>query len=550
VRVWDAATGDPITRPLRHSDEVTGASFSPDGQQVITASLDESARVWDAVTGDPITASLKHPAHVLHASFSPDGRHIVTATEFKVGIAQTRGGTARVWHPAAGKVIATFEHPRGSVLHASFSPDGSRVATSHISGRIHVWDLAKGGPAIAVMKHSQTVHCAFFSPNGRLLVSASRDHTARVWEADTGEPITPPLRHSASVKHASFSPDSQFVVTASRDHTARVWEADTGAPITPPLNHTASVNRASFSPDGQFVVTASWDGAARVWRLPTPDNRPLSDLALMGELLSAKRLHTSGTLMPIDPLALRAALCRLQSAYPSEFVASPDQVLVWRRQKAAYLNNRALANCQEGQWASAVEGLSESIKIEPDREIVHYWHALACLGAGDQKGYRDGCARMVQQFAGNETASAGNWLAQSCALAPMAVSDLAKAVKAAEHAVSEEPNSDQQLKTLGAVLYRAGRYEEAVERLTELDRRRETADGAVQSSPAYTWYFLAMAHQEAGNAEQAREYLNKANQWTDRVLADKEKQPAWNRRATLELLRTEAEAMIEEKAEG
>ena len=45
-----------------------------------------------------------------------------------------------------------------------------------------------------------------------------------------------------------------------------------------------------------------------------------------------------------------------------------------------------------------------------------------------------------------------------------------------------------------------------------------------------------MAHQEAGNAEQAREYLNKANPWTDEVLADEENPPPWNRRATLELL--------------
>ena len=87
-----------------------------------------------------------------------------------------------------------------------------------------------------------------------------------------------------------------------------------------------------------------------------------------------------------------------------------------------------------------------------------------------------------------------------------------------------------------------------------MDRRGETADGAVQSSPAYSWYFLAMVHKKAGNAEQAREYLNKANQWTGKVLADEENPPRWNRRATLELLRKEAEALlgiaVEESAES
>ena len=122
-------------------------------------------------------------------------------------------------------------------------------------------------------------------------------------------------------------------------------------------------------------------------------------------------------------------------------------------------------------------------------------------------------------------------------------------VASAAKAVEALSDSDQFLNTLGAILFRAGRHDEAIARLTELDRRRETADGDVQSSPAYTWYFLAMAHQKAGNADQAREYLNKANQSTDKALADEENPPAWDRRATLELLRKEAEALLETDVE-
>ena len=99
---------------------------------------------------------------------------------------------------------------------------------------------------------------------------------------------------------------------------------------------------------------------------------------------------------------------------------------------------------------------------------------------------------------------------------------ITSAIALAEKAVNAQPDSDQFLNTLGAVLYRAGRHEDAIERLAELDRRRETADGTAESSPAYTWYFLAMAHKKAGNDEQAQEYLKKATKRTDEVLADKE----------------------------
>ena len=36
---------------MKHEGAVNSAQFSPDGQRVVTASADNTARVWDAASG-------------------------------------------------------------------------------------------------------------------------------------------------------------------------------------------------------------------------------------------------------------------------------------------------------------------------------------------------------------------------------------------------------------------------------------------------------------------------------------------------------------------
>jgi len=75
-------------RNLIHSSGVTDAAFSPDGNKIVTAFNDRSAKIWNIQTGKWITNIRRHANTVNSAAFSPDGHKIVTASNDK---------TAKIW---------------------------------------------------------------------------------------------------------------------------------------------------------------------------------------------------------------------------------------------------------------------------------------------------------------------------------------------------------------------------------------------------------------------------------------------------------------------
>ena len=64
------------------------------------------------------------------------------------------------------------------------------------------------------------------------------------------------------------------------------------------------------------------------------------------------------------------------------------------------------------------------------------------------------------------------------------------------------------------------------------------------SSQAYDFYFQAMTLHRLGQGEQARQWLDKANQNADLELGNQNSPPLWNRKLTLKLLKTEATQVL------
>jgi len=148
----------------------------------------------------------------------------------------------------------------------------------------------------------------------------------------------------------------------------------------------------------------------------------------------------------------------------------------------------------------------------------------------------------------NTSARAANpdvvhWVTWTCVLAPDAVKDLHQPVQIAERAVGLDPKNVSHTFALGATLYRAGRFAEAIKPLNEASAAGERGEsGNPGTSPAYPWFFLAMANYRLGQAEEAHKWLDKAVKQMEQEIQNKD--AFWNRRLTLQLFHREAENLL------
>jgi tetratricopeptide (TPR) repeat protein len=224
--------------------------------------------------------------------------------------------------------------------------------------------------------------------------------------------------------------------------------------------------------------------------------------------------------------------------YNRDVEAEPDQSTHWI--------TRGLFYAELDKWENAAADFAKATELDANRIMLWYWQALARLGAGDVTGYRSACAAMLKRFGRTNNPTMAHWVAWSLVLAPDSVSDWDGLLKTAELAFRNDPRNGSNPTTLGAALFRAGRISDAIQRLNDANNIWD--DPATKSnshSPAYIWFFQAMANQRMGHADEASRWLERGVSWMKQEARhpSDEAKGSWNRRLTLQLLRREAEAV-------
>ena len=279
ARIWDLESGDELFRIEDPGFAISFAAFSPDNRLIVTATSQGTIGVWNAQDGSSVQNFKVHERGIRSAFFSPAGSLIVTASG---------DNTASVVDASTGRIYHTLAGHENIVTFATFSPDGTRIVTSSADGTARIWGI--DGTEIRVLEgHKARVDHATFNPDGTRIVTASADRTARIWDAETGETLELLVPHDADVNSAEFSSDGRLIVTTSEDHLVRLWDVDSGTLLAVFPGHRDQVTWASFSPDGKWILTASND--SKVWLRET--RRIAGSASFIGHRGSVNSVHFS-----------------------------------------------------------------------------------------------------------------------------------------------------------------------------------------------------------------------------------------------------------------
>jgi WD40 repeat protein len=280
AREWGASTGNRLLAFAGHSGPIYSMAFS--GTELITASSDGTSKIWDA---EPVEQRGLLPGTssqtIYTATFDPVNPHIV---------ATANGAQVSIWNtsnPAAARSVLPVPGAASVEFSAEFSSDGKFLVTAG-GKKAQIWRMSDLSQPVAVLDTATcpnmttgtpTLDAATFTHDGSLIVTADKDGSACVWKVGTGARVqvfTEPAGTNGGVaggvgvgsspmRWAVFSPDGKHVLTSSDDGTARLWDVSSGRQLQVFSEPSGEVvNDAWFSPNGAWIVTASDDGTARI----------------------------------------------------------------------------------------------------------------------------------------------------------------------------------------------------------------------------------------------------------------------------------------------
>src|SRR5262245_26003641 len=261
-----------------HMASIKSLTFTPDGNQIVSAGDDKVIRVWNWRTGRTIRtiraeAGLGSEGKIYAMALSPDGKWLAAGGSRMPG---ETGNLIRLYDFGSGRMMALLRGHDGSVNRLAFSADAKHLISGSNDNTAIIWDVANAKPIHHLTGHTRDIYGVAFTPDGIRVVTASFDTTLRLWQVTDGSLIAVLNGHTGLVRTLAVSPTDGRIASGDSDGVIRLWNGKTGQPILSAAGDNTFANRGGwvgvlrFSPDGKALFSGSAEHVrsnndCRVW---------------------------------------------------------------------------------------------------------------------------------------------------------------------------------------------------------------------------------------------------------------------------------------------
>jgi len=222
IRVWRISDGATVRTLKGHAGvnggHVRSLAVTPDGQYIVSGSIDKTVKVWRIADGALVTTLLGHTGFITSVAVTPDGHYVLS------GAYSNEDKTIRVWETSNWGFRRAFSTSTG-VYSLAITPDGETVVSGTWSG-IELRRISDGllERRLSYQGSICSALAVTVTPDGRYIVSGDIQRNVSIWRIADGSLVKVLQGHMNDVYTVAVSPDEQYIVSGSSDGV-RIWRA-------------------------------------------------------------------------------------------------------------------------------------------------------------------------------------------------------------------------------------------------------------------------------------------------------------------------------------